>query len=108
MSKAASSSSGGATGACMLASSVSVGSASVAVLAGGGVEDWLKTGNIPSTVAMQVEIRCLQVRSTSRIQEAKNPGQDPRGAEDLLYQGGPVNMCHLESKTADAKRTLAN
>ena len=91
----------------MLASSAAVGRASVAVLAGGGVEDWLKTGNIPSTVAMQIEVHCLQIRSTSRAQEAENAGQNPRRAEDRLYQRGPVSMRHLEGKTADAKQKLA-
>ena len=69
---------------------------------------WLKTGNIPATVAVQIEVRCLQVGSTSRVQEAENPGQKPRGAEDLFYQGGPVSMCHLESKPADERRRLAS
>ena len=73
-------------------------------LAGGGVEDWLKTGNIPSAVAMQVEVHSLQVRSTCGVQETENPGQDPRGAEDLLYQGGPINMCHLEAKLRTQNR----
>ena len=107
MSKAASSSSEGGAGACTLTSSTSVWRAWVAVLAGGGVEDWLKTGNIPSAVAMQIGVHSLQVRSTRWVQETENPGQDPRGAEDLLYQGGPVNMCHLESKAADANRNAS-
>ena len=50
------------------------------MLAGGGIEDWLKTGNIPSAVAMQIEVHSLQVRSTRWVQEKENPGQDPRGA----------------------------
>ena len=93
----------------MLASSAAaVVWASAAMLAGGGVEDWLKTGNIPTTIAMQIEVHCLQNRSARRVQEVENAGQDPRGAEDCFYQGVPVGMCHLESRAADARQKLAD
>ena len=106
MSKAASSSSGGAVGACMLDSSASIGRACAAVLAGGGVEDWLKTGNIPTTVATQVEIHCLQEGSTSWVQEVENARQNPRGTKNRLYQRVPVGVCHPENRAAGARQEL--
>ena len=38
-----------------------------AMLAGGGVENWL-------TSTLQIEVHCLQIRSTSWTKKAENPG----------------------------------
>ena len=62
------------------------------MLACGGIKEWLKTGNIPTAVRLQIKIHCLQARTTGRVKELGNAGHDPRRSKNCLHNKGSIGM----------------